>query len=79
MDALNLKLKLPVVSDTVFVRKVSANLTNGKIRVEAGVLGNMVSVIANGEISSRKLTGVDVWQTISSNATLLSWSALLFH
>lgn len=79
-DALNLKLKMPSpLPDSVWVRTASVSLSDGKAHVEAGVLGNMISVIANAELLARKFDGVDVWATIESNLGILVFPALSFQ
>jgi hypothetical protein len=77
-DALNLQLKMPALPDTVYVRNLSANLTNGKIQVEAGVIGNLVTVVAGAEVTARKFTGVDIWESISRNLSFANFPLLNF-
>lgn len=78
-DALNLELKMPALPEAVYLRSVSANLSDGKVRVEAGVIGNLITVIAGAEVVARKFTGVDIWATIDSNLSLFAWPTLFFQ
>jgi hypothetical protein len=78
-DALNLKLKMPWLPDTIWVRNVVMNLTSGQIRVEAGVIGNGVGLIAQGDLLAQRFTGIDLWKTIERNAPLFSFPTLIFH
>lgn len=79
LDAVNLKLKMPFLPDSVWVRSVSVDMDKGKVLVEAGVIHNMIAVIAHAQIAARKFAGVDVWDSIKKNLSLLVWPVLLFE
>jgi hypothetical protein len=78
-DALNIKLKMPALPDSVWVRTASVNLSDGSTHVEAGVVGNLITVVANAEIMARKFDGVDIWGTIERNLDILDFPTLNFH
>lgn len=79
-DALNLKIKMPFpLPEAVWVRNASVNLSSGKARVEAGVAGNLIAVIANAELMARKLDGFDIWGSIEKNLNLFDFPSLHFE
>lgn len=78
IDSLRFRVKLPALPDNVYLRNLSADLTTGKVRVEAGVVGDLVTVVANAELLARRFDGIDIWETISRNADVLVWPVLVF-
>lgn len=78
-DSLNFKVKMPALPDTVWLRSVTANLSDGKVHAEAGVIGDTVAVVANGELTARKFTGIDVWESIERNLDFLAFPSLSFQ
>lgn len=78
-NAVNLKLKMPFLPDTVWVRHAILNMESGKAEVEAGVIGNHVTVVARAQVTARKFEGIDIWESIQRNVRLLFWPALVFE
>lgn len=78
-NSIHLKLKMPFLPDTVWVRSASVNMDDGKLKVEAGVLRNVITIVARAEIVARKFSGVDIWESIKRNLRLFVWPVLLFE
>jgi hypothetical protein len=77
-NAIRLQLKMPFLPDRVWVRSVLLNLDNGHATVDAGVMGNHLTVVARAQLLARKFEGVDVWETFKRNLGLLEAPALVF-
>lgn len=78
-EALRFKLKMPWLPDGVYLRTASLDMTDGKVQVEAGVVGNSFAVIANGQIYAKRFEGVDLWASIRRNLKLLFFPDLVFR
>lgn len=81
VEVLNFLAKLPwYLPDTIYLRKAAFSLVDGTFRVEAGVLGDNVSVVASGELKAGKVDGaVDIWESIKRNLRFLIWPSFLFE
>jgi hypothetical protein len=77
-DNVKLSVKIPWLPDTVYLRTASVNLVDGKLRVEAGVIGDTIGIVANAQLAAKTLGGVDIWETIKDNLDLLVWPILVF-
>jgi hypothetical protein len=78
-DSLKLRVKMPYLPNTVYLRRASANLTDGNLRVEAGVIGNTVTLLAKGKLEAQGVDGkIDIWGSIRRNLKFLSVPTLLF-
>jgi hypothetical protein len=77
-DALELKLKLPVIPDGVFLRRATLDLSSGRLVAEAGLIHNAVALVATADIQARSLQGIDFWESVVRNRDLLFWPDLVF-
>ncbi len=66
-DSLELWAKVPWGPDTVLIRSVDGDLTNGQVDIHLGAFWNSVSVVASARILDREFDGVDVWESIKAN------------
>jgi hypothetical protein len=78
LDTATLKLKMPFLPDTVWMKSASVDMGSGHVRVEAGVVGDWVTVVANADLIARKFGGVDIWESIKRNLTPFEWPTLTF-
>lgn len=76
---IEIHVNLSVISDRVYLRSVNLDLASGKFEVEAGVLGNSITVVAHGSWVAKKLDGVDIWETIARNLDWMAWPAVIFE
>jgi hypothetical protein len=75
--SISVKLKIPIVSDNVYLHSVSVDLGTGVVRAEAGVIGDSITVYAKAKLYERKSDGIEVGKTILANAHWLifpTWS-----
>jgi hypothetical protein len=79
-DRLFLNLKVPVVSNKIYLRNGSIDLSNGTVSAEAGILGNTLGIAGNAQIFASQIKPkFNLWQTIQDNLPLLNWTALTFQ
>jgi hypothetical protein len=76
-DVLALLVKIPLLTSKVYLRWVQADLTSGNISVEAGVLGDSITLDASALIRTKSFK-VDIWKSIESNLDVLDWPSLIF-
>ncbi len=77
-DALRISIKIPVAPDAVSLRSARVDMSTGKVKLEAGVLGNHVAVVAYGEVTTRNLDRFDIWESIEKNLAFWNWPELDF-
>lgn len=75
-SGMKLKVRLPAIPDSVYLRTSRLDLYDGRIEVEAGVIGNAVSLVGRGQLYTRKFEGIDLWDTIGSNLRTWYWPYL---
>jgi hypothetical protein len=63
-EKLDIKVKIPFAPDRVYLRNFSADLSTGDVELEAGVLGNLLAVVAKGHLIAKKFDGVDIWESL---------------
>jgi len=79
-DKFFISVKIPVVSNKIYLRSASIDISNGNVLAEAGVLGDTVSLIATAQIfAAQPKPKVDLWQSIKDNEDLFDWPYLLFE
>ncbi|MGK5083754.1 hypothetical protein WDW37_10665 [Bdellovibrionota bacterium FG-1] len=77
-DALILKIKMPLLPESIWVRRLTAHLESGDLQIEAGVMGDRVSVMADGQMTTG-IKGIDIWATIERNLELIGLPWLAFR
>lgn len=70
-QSIALKLKIPVLSDEIYLHRLSATPADGSVYAEAGILGDQVTVFAKAKLYEKKFDGVDYWSTFIRNYRLL--------
>ena len=71
-------MKIPVISNKIYLRSASIDISNGNILAEAGILGDTVGLIASHKIfAAQPKPKVDLWQSIKDNEDLFEWPYLL--
>jgi hypothetical protein len=79
-DQLFLRVKIPVVSDKVYLRNGSIELPTGKFEIQAGILGDTVGLSASAQVfAAHPKTSFDFWQSLADNDSILIWPILLFQ
>jgi hypothetical protein len=66
-NALALLVKIPLISDRVYLHRIDFDAVGGSLRAEAGVLGDHVSVFAKAEVYEKRFDGIDYWKTFLRN------------
>ncbi len=76
---LSLLVKIPYGPDHVYFHGAQLDVENWSMKVEAGVVGNAVTLIGQGKIETKKFTGgIDVLETFSSNKGLFRLMGIAF-
>jgi hypothetical protein len=60
-----LRINIPLISDTVYLRKISADLATGRVKIEAGAISNRLAVIARANMKTKSFQGLDFWATFA--------------
>ena len=60
-------IKIPVVSDRVYLHRIEFNPADGSLEAEAGVLGDHLKVVAKASVFEKKFEGIDYWKTFLRN------------
>jgi len=76
--AWHLQVKVPMISDSVWIRKMSLDMTSGHLHVEAGVLGDGLTLVADAELAVKKFEGLELGETLRENLALLPHASQLF-
>lgn len=66
---LRVRANIPWLPDTIWVHGASVDLVTGDIRVEAGVLGNLVRVVAKLKVNPSEIAyaGLGLWEHITED------------
>jgi hypothetical protein len=78
-DKIYLGVKIPVISNKVYLRTASIELASGNVSVDAGILADVVGLTATAQIFAAAIKPkVDVWKSIEDNESLFDWPLLTF-
>ena len=66
-QTLALLVKIPVISDRVYLHRIEFNPADGSLEAEAGVLGDHLRVYARASVFEKKFEGIDYWKTFLRN------------
>lgn len=80
VDSLILTVSGPLGTEwKVWPRLVELDLESGKLRVQVAVIGNSLSLWAEGDLMAKKLIGFSFWDSIESNLPVFEWPTLRFQ
>lgn len=69
MPLWQVKAKLPMMDDTLDLNRLDIDFNKSDVKLEAGVLGNFVKVVAHAKLKGSRLSKIDVdlWESLKKN------------
>lgn len=73
-DRIYLQVEIPLVPDTIYLRRMQFELDSGMARLEAGVLGNSVALIGRANLFADEIKPkFEFWSSIGDSLGLVRW------